>query len=95
MATPLGHELQVRSRSGLALKSQIVVANSPGTVDSDYRGEIGVILRNNGTEDYSISHGDRIAQGVISPIQQIDKFIVVEELGSTNRGTGGYGSTGV
>ncbi len=95
---PIGYELQVRSRSGLALKNGIMVLNSPGTVDSGYRGEVGVILYNTDNENsFTIKNGDRIAQGVISAVQTIGKtkFIKKETLTSSDRGSGGFGSTGV
>ncbi len=90
-------ELQVRPRSGLAAKKSITVLNSPGTVDSDYRGEVKVILINHGTEDFVISNGDRIAQGVISSVFSMDyiNFNQVDELDETERGSGGFGSTGI
>lgn len=93
VALPKGYELQVRPRSGLALKNGITVLNTPGTVDSDYRGELMVILLNTSKEDFAIKKGDRIAQAVIKEILQAD-FAVVDELDSTGRGTGGFGSTG-
>jgi dUTP pyrophosphatase len=93
VALPKGYELQVRPRSGLALKNGITVLNTPGTVDSDYRGELMVILLNTSNEDFVIKKGDRIAQAVIKEILQAD-FSVVEELDSTERGSGGFGSTG-
>jgi len=93
VALPKGYELQVRPRSGLALKNGITVLNTPGTVDSDYRGELMVILLNTSNEDFVIKKGDRIAQAVIKEILQAD-FSVVEELDSTERGSGGVGSTG-
>lgn len=93
VALPKGYELQVRPRSGLALKNGITVLNTPGTVDSDYRGELMVILLNTSKEDFAIKKGDRIAQAVIKEILQAD-FAVVDELDSTERGTGGFGSTG-
>lgn len=92
-AIPEGFELQVRPRSGLSLKSPLRVANSPGTVDSDYRGELGVILTNTYKEPYRVSKGDRIAQGVISSYVKAD-FVAVAELTNTPRGKGGFGSTG-
>ena len=95
---PLGFELQVRSRSGLALKNGVMVLNSPGTVDSGYRGEIGVILYNSDKSDtFYVHNGDRIAQGVIAPVQTRDKikFIKTDELSDSDRGFGGFGSTGV
>lgn len=93
VALPKGYELQVRPRSGLALKNGITVLNTPGTVDSDYRGELMVILLNTSKEDFVIKKGDRIAQAVIKEILQAD-FAIVDELDSTERGTGGFGSTG-
>ena len=94
MELPLGFEAQVRPRSGLALKKGITVLNSPGTIDADYRGEIGVILINLSNEDFVIENGERIAQLVIAKYQQAE-FIEVNELSETSRGTGGFGSTGV
>lgn len=91
---PLGYEAQVRSRSGLALKSGIMVLNSPGTVDSDYRGEIGVILINLSSEDFKISNGDRIAQMVIAK-HEFAEFKLVEKLSDTLRGEGGFGHSGI
>jgi dUTP pyrophosphatase len=93
VALPKGYELQVRPRSGLALKNGITVLNTPGTVDSDYRGELMVILLNTSKEDFVIKKGDRIAQAVIKEILQAD-FTVVDELDSTKRGSKGFGSTG-
>jgi len=93
VALPKGYELQVRPRSGLALKNGITVLNTPGTVDSDYRGELMVILLNTSKEDFVIKKGDRIAQAVIKEILQAD-FEIVDELDSTERGSGGFGSTG-
>ena len=93
LAIPQGFEIQVRPRSGLALKHGISVPNSPGTIDSDYRGELKVILINHGTEDFAISRGDRIAQLVLAPVTQAE-WEVVEQLDETNRGEGGFGSTG-
>ncbi|CRF45088.1 dUTP diphosphatase [Helicobacter heilmannii] len=89
-----GYEVQVRSRSGLALKHQIVVLNSPGTIDSDYRGELQVILMNLGDSPFCIQAGDRIAQGVLCRVFQAD-FALATELESTQRGTEGFGSSGV
>lgn len=88
-----GHEVQVRPRSGLSLKTKLLVVNSPGTIDADYRGEVKIILGNFGTDDEVIKHGDRVAQMVVAPILQAS-FEVVEELSSTERGAGGFGSTG-
>ena len=90
---PAGYEMQIRPRSGLAIKFGITVPNSPGTIDSDYRGPLGVALINHGTEPYTVNHGDRIAQVVVAPVVQAG-FEVVEKLGETVRGTGGFGSTG-
>ena len=94
---PIGFELQVRPRSGLALKNGITVLNTPGTVDSGYRGEVMVILFNTGEEPFTIKNGDRIAQGVISPVQtrKTTKFARVNTLDTSDRGAGGFGSTGV
>jgi len=94
IALPEGYEAQVRPRSGLALKHGITVLNTPGTIDADYRGEIGVLLINLSQEDFVIEDGERIAQMVIARHEQGD-FIVVEELDETERGAGGYGHTGV
>lgn len=94
MALPEGYEAQVRPRSGLALKHGITVLNSPGTIDADYRGEIGVLLINLGQEDFVINDGERIAQMVIARHEQAT-FTIVEELDDTERGAGGYGHTGV
>jgi dUTP pyrophosphatase len=93
VAIESGYEIQVRPRSGLALHQGISLVNSPGTIDADYRGEIGVILINHGAEDFTISHGDRIAQLVVAPVAQA-RIAEVEELSTTVRGTGGYGHTG-
>jgi dUTP pyrophosphatase len=90
---PAGYEAQVRPRSGLAAKHGVTVLNSPGTVDADYRGEIKVILINHGQEDFPINNGDRIAQLVIAKHERAE-WNVVEELQSTERGAGGFGSTG-
>jgi dUTP pyrophosphatase len=91
---PPGYEGQVRSRSGLALKNGIVVLNSPGTIDFDFRGEIGVILHNTSTRAYTVNEGDRIAQLVIAPMVQAE-VVEVTELSDTTRGTGGFGSTNI
>ena len=90
---PDGYEIQIRPRSGLALKHGISLPNTPGTIDSDYRGPLGVLLINFGTEPYTIQHGDRIAQLVVAPVLQAG-FAVVDALGDTDRGVGGFGSTG-
>ncbi|MCF8472749.1 MAG: dUTP diphosphatase [Sphingomonadaceae bacterium] len=93
-AIPDGYEVQVRPRSGLALKHGITCLNTPGTIDSDYRGEVKVILANLGDEDFVINTGDRIAQIVVAPVTQ-GMMIEVDALDDTERGTGGFGSTGV
>lgn len=93
VAIPIGFELQVRPRSGSAYKAGITVLNSPGTIDSDYRGEVGVLLINHSEQAFKISSMDRIAQGVVAPIIQA-RFNMVEELPTTARGEGGFGSTG-
>lgn len=90
---PQGYEIQVRPRSGLALKHGITVLNSPGTIDSDYRGEIGVVLINLGNTPFVIENGDRIAQIVVASVEQCT-FLPAQDLSSTARGSGGYGSTG-
>ncbi len=93
MALPQGFEAQIRPRSGLAIKHGITCLNTPGTIDSDYRGEIKIILINLGQEPFEIKRGDRIAQMVIAPVIQA-QFNEVEELTNTSRGQGGFGSTG-
>lgn len=93
MALPEGYEAQVRPRSGLAAKHGITVLNSPGTIDADYRGEVGVILINLSEEEFQITNGMRIAQMVIAKFEQAH-FVEVEELSETERGAGGFGSTG-
>ncbi len=90
---PLGYEVQIRPRSGLAVRHGITLPNTPGTIDSDYRGPLGVALVNLGSEAYTVRHGDRIAQMVVAPVVQAG-FEVVESLGKTARGAGGFGSTG-
>jgi dUTP pyrophosphatase len=94
IALPAGYEAQVRPRSGLALKHGLTVLNAPGTVDADYRGEVGVLLINLGDKDFVINDGERIAQMVIARHETAD-FIAVEVLDETERGEGGYGHTGV
>ena len=94
MELPVGFEAQVRPRSGLAFKKGITVLNSPGTVDADYRGEVGVILVNLSAEEFLIEDGERIAQMVIAKHEQAD-WVEVETLDETERGAGGFGSTGV
>lgn len=93
LGIPEGYEVQVRPRSGLALKHGITCLNTPGTIDSDYRGEVKVILANLGNEEFSIARGDRIAQLVPAPVQHT-LLIEVTELDDTARGSGGFGSTG-
>jgi dUTP pyrophosphatase len=93
VAVPEGFEMQIRPRSGLALKHGITLPNTPGTIDSDYRGPLGVALVNLGTEAYTVRHGDRVAQAVVAPVVQA-AFAVVEVLDWTARGEGGFGSTG-
>lgn len=95
MSIEPGYEAQVRPRSGLSLKSGITVHNAPGTIDSDYRGEVGVILWNTSKDQFAIRHGDRIAQMVIAPHRSFHSFSVVEALAPTDRGVDGYGSTGL
>lgn len=90
---PMGYEVQIRPRSGLAFKHGVTLPNAPGTIDSDYRGALGVIVLNAGQEVFQINHGDRIAQMVVAPVLQVD-FRVVEALSDTARGAGGFGSTG-
>ena len=94
MALPEGYEAQIRPRSGLALKYGITVANAPGTIDSDYRGEIAVILLNNSSDDFTVTHGMRIAQMVIAPVT-IMTPVEADDLDDTARATGGFGSTGL
>lgn len=93
IALPSGYEAQIRPRSGLALKHGISLVNTPGTIDADYRGEIKVIMINFGEEDFSIKHGERIAQMVINKIEQVD-FELTDALDKTTRGSGGFGHTG-
>jgi len=93
MAIPQGYEIQVRPRSGLALKHGITVPNTPGTIDSDYRGELKVILINHGAEPFAIVRGDRVAQLVVAPVVQ-GAWVEVDALDTTGRGEGGFGSTG-
>ena len=94
MLLPKGYEAQVRSRSGLAIKNGVSVLNSPGTIDSGYRGEVGVILANFGDADFEIKAGDKIAQIVVAPVT-LAAVEEVDEIDETDRGTGGFGSTGV
>ena len=93
MAIPEGFEVQVRPRSGLALKHGVTVPNTPGTIDSDYRGELKVIMINLGSETFSVRRGDRVAQLVLAPVTRAS-WLEVETLDETARGTGGFGSTG-
>jgi len=93
VAIPQGFEIQVRPRSGLAFKHGITVPNTPGTIDSDYRGELKVLLINHGSEDFAIARGDRVAQLVLAPVVQAE-WSEVDELDATQRGAGGFGSTG-
>lgn len=93
-AIPEGYEIQVRPRSGLAAKNGVTVLNTPGTIDSDYRGEVKVILINHGKDSFTVNNGDRIAQLIVAPVTQ-GIFEKAEELDSTERGEGGFGSTGV
>ena len=91
---PVGYEAQIRPRSGLAAKKGISLVNSPGTIDADYRGEIGVILVNLSNESFTVEKGERIAQMVIAKHEQA-QWVLVDELGESERGAGGFGSTGV
>ena len=91
---PEGYEVQVRPRSGLAAKYGVTVLNTPGTIDSDYRGEIKIILINLGSSDFTINSGDRIAQMIVAPVTQAS-FSLTQSLSETERGTGGFGSTGL
>ncbi len=93
-AIPEGFEIQVRPRSGLALKKGVTVLNAPGTIDSDYRGELKAILINHGEDDFVVQRGDRIAQIVVAPVQR-GNLVEVDNLDDTARGSGGFGSTGV
>lgn len=90
---PDGYEVQIRPRSGLALKHGITLPNAPGTIDSDYRGPLGVIVMNAGSEPFTIAHGDRIAQMVVAPVTRA-QFELADDLTGTRRGAGGFGSTG-
>ena len=91
---PQGFEIQVRPRSGLAAKNGVTVLNTPGTIDSDYRGELKIILINLGNDDFTVNNGDRIAQIIISPVIQAS-FEISDNLSETERGTSGFGSTGI
>jgi len=94
MALPGGYEAQIRPRSGLAVKHGITMLNTPGTIDADYRGEVKVIAVNLGEENFTVRHGDRIAQMIISPVVQLP-VEETDELSETDRGEGGFGSTGI
>jgi len=94
MAIPTGHEVQIRPRSGLALRHGVTVANAPGTIDSDYRGEVKVILINLGAAPFTVTRGMRIAQMVIAPVIQVS-IALADKLDATDRGDGGFGSTGI
>lgn len=91
---PNGYEMQIRTRSGIAIQYGVMVLNSPGTIDADYTGEIGIILANFGESPFIVNIGDRIAQGVVSKVEKIN-FILVDELPISDRGSGGFGSTGI
>lgn len=93
MEIPTGFEVQIRPRSGLALKHGISIPNSPGTIDADYRGPVGVIMINFGTDVFVVRHGDRIAQMIVAPVAHAN-FELVVDLSETSRGEGGFGSTG-
>jgi len=93
MAVPAGYEAQIRPRSGLALKHGVTVANAPGTIDSDYRGEVAILLVNLGDQDFTITRGMRIAQMVVAPVTQVTP-IATDNLADTERGDAGFGSTG-
>jgi dUTP pyrophosphatase len=93
IALPAGYELQIRPRSGLALRNGIILPNSPGTIDEDYRGEIQVIVLNTGDESFRVERGTRIAQGVLAPVVRVG-WVEVADLDVTTRDTGGFGSTG-
>lgn len=94
IAVPMGYEAQIRPRSGLAFRHGISVANAPGTIDADYRGEVKVLLINLGSEEFTVTRGMRIAQMIIAPVAMA-RIEVVEDLDETTRGEGGFGSTGV
>ena len=90
---PQGYEMQIRPRSSLALKHGVTLPNTPGTIDSDYRGPLGVIMINLGAQPYTVTHGERIAQAVIAPVIRAS-YVVAQALDDTARGAGGFGSTG-
>ena len=93
MEIPIGYEVQIRPRSGLAKKHGVTTLNAPGTIDSDYRGIVGIVLYNSGNQDFHIAHGDRVAQMVVAPVLQA-VFVLKAALGETDRGQTGFGSTG-
>ena len=93
MELPVNYEAQIRPRSGLALKHNLTLTNSPGTIDAGYRGEVGVIMFNHGPEEFAVKRGDRIAQMVIAELPKTE-LLLSDELNATDRGTGGFGSTG-
>lgn len=93
VAIPEGYEMQIRPRSGLALKFGVTLLNTPGTIDADYRGEILILMINHGNAPFSVKRGERIAQAVVAPVTRV-KVVEVEELDDTARGGGGFGSTG-
>jgi len=95
IAIEKGFEAQIRPRSGLALKHGVTIPNSPGTIDSDYRGEVGIILQNLGKEDFTVKNGMRIAQMVFQKVCEVENWQVFDELADTDRSSGGFGSTGV
>jgi dUTP pyrophosphatase len=94
MEIPAGYEVQVRPRSGMSFKTSLMVVNAPGTIDSDYRGEVKIILGNMGSKDEVINHGDRVAQLVLAPVTQAQYIVAEATLTETVRGAGGFGSTG-
>lgn len=94
IAVPVGFEMQVRPRSGLALKKGVTLVNAPGTIDADYRGEVGVILINHGNDVFAVGHGERIAQMVLAPVARCN-WQLVQDLDDTERGEAGFGSTGI
>lgn len=90
---PKGYELEIRPRSGMSLRTKIRLSNSPGTIDSDYRGEIGIIVDNIGTMDFAFEKGQRVAQGILKEVPKVE-YVEVDSLDDTSRGSGGFGSTG-
>lgn len=91
---PKGFEMQIRPRSGISFKTPLIMKNGPGTIDSDYRGEVGIIMHNLSSEPFEVKAGERMAQGIVSPVVMV-AFCEVEELSESARGTNGYGSTGI